>query len=130
MNSHHHFILSLFLLVLYPFFGPSIFISLLWATLIDLDHVHLVFREKAYTLKKIRKLINNIQSIYKSQGHERFKGTVYLFHTLEFNLVLFTLAQLYPLLYYVLIGGAFHILTDIISHWPSKRWLLIATSIK
>ena len=130
MNSHHHFILSLLLLLLYPFIGPMVLVSILWAVLIDLDHLHLVIREKAYTWKRIKKLIKEIQSIYEVQGHERFQGTVYLFHTLEFNLILLAFAQFYPFLFYVLIGGIFHILTDIISHWPSRRWLLIATSIK
>lgn len=130
MNTSGHLLLSLLLLVLYPYFGPLIIVSIVAAILIDIDHVPLIIHQKAYTYQKIKWIIKNIQDIYKKNGHERFKGNLYLFHTVEFNIILLIAAIYQPILWYVLGGFVFHIITDIIAHWPSFRWLFILTSIR
>lgn len=130
MNLREHLLWTLLLFVFYPVFGSLIILSVLWGVIIDIDHIWLVIHQKAYSRNKIKWLLDNIQQIYKVQGHERFKGTVYLFHTVEFNVILIAAAFVYPFLWFIVIGSVFHIILDIIAHWPYIRWLFIYSSVK
>jgi len=62
-----------------------------------------------------------------------YVSVFYLFHTVEFNLLLLLLSIKFPILKYIVIGFVFHIICDIIHHRHNKlpiiSWLFFSSYI-
>jgi hypothetical protein len=127
MEFRWHFLIGLLLFLLYPVFGAKVFIIFLSSLIIDIDHIYLVITEKAFSFRKMRELSDNIHRKYADDEENAFKEVIYLFHTAEFNLVLFAFSFAYPNALFVLLGFVFHILIDTIHYaaidGPILRWL-------
>ncbi|MDD5547403.1 MAG: hypothetical protein PHN74_00670 [Candidatus Pacebacteria bacterium] len=134
MRFSEHIASSLILLPLLPVLGENIVIPMIASVVIDSDHIHQLITEKAFTWQKIKFLIKNTNKIYRENPDNAFKNTVYIFHTVEFNIILALLTFWYPPLLLILIGFCFHILCDIIHHhlsgMPVKRWLFFYYFLK
>ena len=134
MRFTSHLLLSFALLALYPLFGSSIFIVMLASVLIDIDHLWLLFSEDAFTLNKIRLLNANIYLSYKENPDHSFKGALYLFHTVEFIVLLAALSFWQPVLLLIASGFSFHVVSDVIHHvmegLPVRRWLFITEFLR
>ena len=94
---------------------------------IDIDHLHLIVKEKAFTYKKIIELSQNIYD--QSSIKKCFKDVTYALHTIETNILLLVLSNWYTPLFYIAIGFLFHIICDIIHHCRKKlpilSWLIL-----
>jgi hypothetical protein len=123
MLPKYHFILSFilsFLLLIFnvnPIFCLLFFLS---GFLIDTDHfIYYVQKKKDFNLRNAYYYNKN----YLEQDLKRKNQTrlVYIFHTVEFLIILFVLSLFSELLWSVLLGCLFHILTDFISEISSKH---------
>jgi hypothetical protein len=108
----------------------SVVIAIIASILIDLDHLHLIIREKTFTVKKIIELSQNI---YGQDSIKRcFEDVTYALHSIEINILLIVLAYYFYLpLAYIAMGFIFHIICDIIHHRRQKLpiipWLILTT---
>lgn len=123
MNFKQHFLIGLLLFALYPLIGWKVFIVFLASVLIDIDHAHIIFKEKAFTYSRIKFVFEK----YRTDS-ENVKDIFCFFHTVEFIIVLYAFSFVYPSLIYLAIGFAFHIIIDIVYYstimgWPIKQWL-------
>ena len=127
MDSDAHALFGLLLLGLWPVLGKYIWISVLAAILCDLDSLYLIYKRKAFSLKKIRYLLKNVHESYQKNPKTAHIDVFYLFHTLEFNIILLILAHWWPVLGFISLGFLFHTLLDIVHHrdlrMPVLRWL-------
>lgn len=114
MNTLGHAALGLLLFILYPLIGDNVFIAFFASLFIDFDHMYILIKYKISSFKKIKFIINNIQETYKKYPAEAFKDVVHICHTIEFNIILATLAVFFPVLWYVLLGFVFHIWCDFV----------------
>lgn len=127
MKFIHHVIISIVFIPLYPILGKSVFLIMLASIIIDIDHVYILFKEKSFSIKRIKSLNKSIHAKYKKDPTNAFKDIIYIFHTVAFNILLLILSLWFPPLIFVSMGFIFHILTDIIHHlynkMPVLRWL-------
>jgi len=135
MKFTSHLIASPVLLSISYFNGIEYALIAVFASLaIDADHIYLLFKERAFSYSRIKKLNNKIYDIYQKDPDQAFKNVIYFFHTVEFNLILFIFSLFIPWLQPVFIGFLFHILCDIIHHklhgMPIMRWLSLIYFIK
>lgn len=120
-----------------PLLGPlyliggteSVFIAATASILIDLDHLHLLIKEKAFTPKKLAELSQNI---YDENSIQRcFKDVTYALHSVEVNALLLAFSYWYSPLFYVMVGFSLHVCCDIIHHHRHKlpvwSWLILTT---
>lgn len=130
MQGYDHLKTSPILGLLYFVGGlESAIIAIIASLLIDIDHLHLLIREKAFTIKKIIELNQNI---YDQDSIKKcFKDVTYVLHSVELNALLIILAYWYTPIIYVVIGFIFHIICDIIHHHRQKlpviSWLILST---
>ncbi len=107
----------------------SLLIAMSASIVTDADHIQLLMQEHDFSWSKIKELNRDIYTNYANNPREAYKDVFYLFHTVEFNLVLFLLSLWYPLLSFVVLGFVFHILCDIVHHrrngLPILRWLFL-----
>ena len=133
MKFYEHVLASLLFLPLYYVFGANIFIAMAASFLIDLDHIYVVVKDKAFTFTKLKEsLLNNLNPPDKKNA---WLGVLYLFHTLEFNALLLLAGWLYyPVLFYVSAGFVYHVGVDAIDHYrrdlPVKRWLFFVQFVR
>lgn len=134
MKLKDHALLSSLLLTLYPIFETRIFIAIAASIAIDIDHLYLIIKERVFSLRKIRYLANNIHKIYSKDPENAFKSTFYIFHTVEFNVLLFILFYNNPIIQLIILGFVFHIVSDLIHcvwiKMPILRWLFFAQFVK
>lgn len=83
---------------------------------IDLDHVLIYFiktgnlnPKKFFKAHKISK--ESWQKIPKNQK-TKYKKPYFIFHGIEFLLIIFLLAQIWEIFYFILIGSLFHLILD------------------
>jgi len=130
MQAHDHLKASPILGVLYFVGGlESIIIAITASLFIDLDHIHLLVKEKAFTIKKIIKLSQNIYG--EDSIKVCFMDVTYVLHSMELNALLVILSYWYPPIIYVVAGFSFHVICDIIHHrrqkLPILSWLILTT---
>jgi hypothetical protein len=134
MDTFSHILWGILLLALYPFIGNPVLIVFLSSILIDLDHLQILIKEDAYTWSKIKKTVRKAQKAYKRDPENAFDGQFFVFHSIECSLLLIYLAFFYPPLVYVVLGFAFHIITDMIHHrlsgLPSTQWFFLIVDLK
>ncbi len=129
-----HILMSFVLLLLYPFLGTKVFIAMIASVVVDIDHVSLLIRNKAFTYNKIRQVIRKELEEYNTKKTpSMFKGINFPLHSIEFNVILLLAAFIFPILIPVSIGFIFHVITDIIHHrhvgYPVASWLFLTKSI-
>lgn len=130
MQTLDHLKVSPILGVLYFVGGlESVVVAVVASLFIDFDHIHLLVKEKAFTVKKIVKLSQNI---YGEDSIQRcFMNVTYALHSVELNILLIILSYWYQPIIYVMIGFSFHIICDIIHHrrqkLPILSWLILTT---
>ena len=127
-------IFSLIIWIIFPYID-WIFIALIFLSsfLIDFDHYMCsvyktgklsLFDSFEYHRKERIKYLKE-----RSRGIRR-KGDFHIFHTIEFNILVFLLGYLWAGFYYILIGMLFHSILDIISgiyeDWLYRREFLLA----
>ncbi|MBU2524550.1 hypothetical protein KKG71_05150, partial [Patescibacteria group bacterium] len=112
MQVRNHILASLPLLILYPFLGLKIIIIIIASIAIDIDHIYILIEEKNFKLERIKYLSDNIHRIYKKNPQTALKKIIYLFHTIELNILFIILSFWYPILIYVTAGFIFHIIFD------------------
>jgi len=132
MFPRHHILLglsfSLILLILFPkigFFGfLLIFLS---SILIDVDHyIYYVCKKKDFNFinsyKWFVKAGKKIRSFPREKRKNYYVGFLFL-HGIETLILLFFLSLIWNLLFFVLIGAAFHLFLDVIhSRTLMGRW--------
>ena len=138
MKFYGHAIASLVFLLFYPLFGNVVFIPMLSSIFADIDHIYMLFKEKSFTWKKIKSLFRdsglNVDGLSSEVKKNRWKGILFLFHTVEFNILLLFMALFYPVLIYISIGFIFHMFTDYVHHsikgLPLSRWLFFTEFLR
>lgn len=131
-----HMLLSLMLYIfLYPYLGSIIILPLIAVVFIDIDHLYWFYQCKVCTPKKFKAFIKKIYITKETEAKkDLWKETFFLFHTLEFSLLLIILGILFSFtLLLVSFGFIFHIATDLIHHaiygFPLRRWLFLTNFI-
>jgi len=127
-------LVSPILLLLYPSIDINMLgIAMVSSVLIDVDHLELLIHERAFSYTKIKKVYDDIYKNYEADPTGAYRGVVYLFHTVEFNILLILFSLLYPFLIFVALGFVFHIICDVIdckiNKRPILRWLFLYKSI-
>jgi len=118
MMPEKHFILTALLcLVLFPFIGWNIIIVLFSAVLIDIDHyIAYIISEKKFNVFKAFKKYSR-RGIEIEEAYE----IPFIFHTIEFNSLLFIFSFFIPVLRFILLGILIHCVEDAISD-PVNTW--------
>lgn len=135
MQLHHHALVSPILFILLPFIGLyGVIVAIASSLISDFDHIHLIIMERAFTPEKLKHLNQHIYDKGpKGEPNRAFIDIIYLFHTIEFNLLLLVLSLKFHWLIFVVIGFVFHIIVDIIHHrkhgLPIIRWLFLTDYI-
>jgi hypothetical protein len=128
-----HLFVGLLLLWLYPFIGNAVFVVILASLLIDIDHIQILIKEKAYTPSKIRRVVRKVLDKYYKNPKKAFKGYYFVFHSLEFLFLLSVVSIFYKPLMFVAGGMIFHVITDAIHHeyyhLPVANWLIFTPSL-
>ena len=131
MKFTSHILISPSLLLLQPVTGNFnlLILASLASVFIDIDHIQLLISEKTFSFSKIKDLHKNVYKNYSGNPSWNYKKVFYLFHTIEFNILLLILSLWWPPLAFVVLGFAFHILCDIIHHkskrLPILNWLFL-----
>jgi pilus assembly protein TadC len=131
MKLPGHILVSPSLLLLHPIIGNygHLILASFASVFIDIDHIQLLIGEKVFSFSKIKELYRNIYKNYSDNPSSAYKKVFYLFHTVEFNILLLVLSLWWPPLMFVVLGFAFHIVCDIIHHklngMPILRWLFL-----
>ena len=132
MKLSGHIAVSPILFLLYPFVGlNNVLIAMVSSVLIDIDHIHLIIAEKAFTYKKFKELIADVHAkTVNGKPNRAYVDIIYLLHTVEFNLILLLLSLKFHWLLFVVIGFIFHVISDVIHHrrhkLPIIRWLFLS----
>lgn len=107
----------------------SLAIAMAASILTDTDHIQLLMTEHDFSWSKIKELNRDLYTHYAENPSGAHADVFYLFHTVEFNVVLLLLSFWYPPLAFVVLGFAFHIFCDIVHHrhnkMPVMRWLFL-----
>jgi len=107
----------------------GVIVAISASLIIDLDHLHLMVKEKAFTIKKVIELNRDIYD--KNSIKRCFEDVTYVFHSVEVNILLIILAHWYTPIIYIVIGFVFHIICDVIHHYKQKlpilTWLILTT---
>lgn len=119
MKGSTHFSISFIAFILsYLAKSEAFMISSIASFAIDIDHLWLIIKEKAFTKEKIKVLFKNI---HKKEFIKRYYvDTPYPLHSLEINLCLIIASCFFPPLLYVAIGFLFHSACDAIHHSKHK----------
>ena len=120
-------IVSLLALFIFPaigFLGASIiFLS---SFLIDVDHyLYYVYKQKDHNLARAyRWFVKNGEAFYKLKPEEqkKYKRTIFLFHGIEFWVILLLLLMLFNEIFlFILIGIVIHMILDFIDIYNKKQ---------
>ena len=136
MRLYGHTLLSPLLFLPQPIIGnvDYLYLAVLASIFIDVDHVQLLFSEKAFSFSKVRELYKNIYKNYSKNPNIAYKKVFYLFHTIEFNIFLLLISLFWTPVAFIVLGFMFHILCDIIHHringMPILRWLFFYNFLK
>lgn len=131
MKAVGHLLIALVLFaIFYPIFGYIVLLPLIVSILVDFDHLFLVVKEKKHSFYQLRSLMKDIYKTKKKK--DLWKGMFFLFHTVEFNVLLIILGIFYnPILIWISIGLIIHIISDLIHHsakgFPILRWIFLTS---
>ena len=97
------------------------YLSLVFLTsfLIDFDHYLVaITNTKKLSLKKSLKYFECLGE-KENKNNQREKGNFYIFHTLEFHILIFVLSTIKIEFFYIFLGMIFHSLLDVV--WMIKK---------
>lgn len=122
MTAQTHLLANLFFaypIAQYFHFSPLFtLLFILSAVLIDIDHIYVPIRNKAFSLEKIIQISNKYR-------RNMIPG-LYIFHGPEFNIILSLFADRCPVLVPILISNVIHVILDGIEHFQYYhhfRWI-------
>jgi hypothetical protein len=112
-----HLLLTLLLCaVLYPFIGAGVALIFVGGLIVDADH-YIAFAAKFRTLdpKKCYK--------FYMEKYSKNESYLFIFHTLEFQMLVLILGVFYRPLLFLLAGMLFHIFLDVVGESRfRKKW--------
>ncbi|MBU3940387.1 MAG: hypothetical protein KKH88_00465 [Nanoarchaeota archaeon] len=115
MLLKYHFVFTLiFCIILFPFIQWWAIIVFFSGFLIDIDHyIYYILKKRDFSLKKA----------YECEKKHFGKDRLHIFHTIEFYILIFSLAIFHPFFFFILIGISFHQIIDIVDViiFPYKR---------
>lgn len=134
MQFIYHLLIGILLLSSYFWIGNAAFLVAASYVLVDLDHIQILIKEKAFSFEKVWDLIINGYEKYDQNPKQAFDGQFFILHSIEFLIILLIIAYFwYPKLYFVALGVGLHILTDIIHHlirgFPIIKWLFLSSNL-
>jgi len=134
MNCLGHILIGLLLLSSYFWIGNAAILIAVAYVAVDIDHIQILIKEKAFSFNKIKEVIKNIDEKYDGNPKNAFDGQIFILHSVEFVIMLLILAYFfYPRLYFVALGASLHIITDIIHHlirgFPIIKWLFLTSNL-
>ena len=129
-----HLIIGFLLLGSYFLIGNAAFLVAIAYVAVDIDHIQILIHEKAFTFEKVWDLIFHGYEKYDQNPKQAFEGQFFIFHSIEFLVILLIIAYFwYPKLYFVAAGVGLHILTDVIHHaikgFPIIKWLFLSSNL-
>ena len=129
-----HLIIGLLLLCTYFWIGSEAFIIAIAYMAVDLDHIQILLKERAFSFKKMKYLLVHGYEKYGLNPKQAFEGQFFIFHSIEFLIILLIGAYFWqPNLYFIALGVGLHILTDVIHHsikgFPIFKWLFLSSSL-
>lgn len=119
MNAFIHLLVNLIIgLFLYALYlipnGKTLALFILFSVLIDLDHILLsIFKHRTLSPKK--------WIHFMKEYRHRMEPQFYVFHSVEFNILLALASIFNPFLALVLLSNIIHITLDIIEHYKYHR---------
>ncbi len=127
MQFHWHILLALPLLLLYPFIGNYAIIIAFSSILIDADHVQILIKRRTTSWKQIKSVIAEKMDAYKNKPKDALREQLFLFHSLEFIILLFVLSIFFYPMLFVSLGFIYHDVFDVAHHgirkMPLLRWI-------
>jgi len=129
-----HLIIGFLLLGSYFWIGNAAFIVAIAYVAVDFDHIQILIEEKAFSFEKAWGLFINGYEKYEQNPKKAFDGQFFVFHSIEFLIILLLCAYFwYPKIYFVALGVGLHILTDVIHHlikgFPIIHWLVLSSNL-
>jgi hypothetical protein len=128
-----HLLIGILILLLYPLIGSMAIIISLSSILIDLDHIQIMIKEKAYSIKKIKQLIKKTRDEYEKDHKNAFNGQIFILHSIEFAALLLIISYFYHIFLFIAIGCLIHIMIDAIHHsinrMPVYKWLFLTSNL-
>ena len=126
-------IFSILLLITFPEIGwINALIVFLSSVLIDIDHyLYYIYKKKDWNLKRAYWWFVNQKDIFlrlNIKQRKSFKEAIFIFHGIEFWLVLILLVFLNKIFIFILLGISIHMILDFIYLFSWKRPLYIKTS--
>jgi len=118
MLPRYHFLFGLiFSAILFPIVKWNSLIILMASVLIDVDHyLYYVFKVRKFNLKK------SFNYFYMGEFGE--KKLLFVFHTVEFWVILLIASLYFHILFYFLIGIMFHMFLDLFNIKKKKLSLV------
>lgn len=119
MNFPTHLVLSTAVAVplkyAFNFENTSIFVFIVWSSfLIDIDHIfYYAIKHRTLSFKKWLEVGKKMRN--------KMQPGLFIFHSLEFNLLLLLFSALYPWLLIFFLGSIVHTLLDTIEHYRYHR---------
>ena len=111
-------IISILLYIIFPITSVQTLTIFLASFLIDIDHyLFYIFIKRDISLKRAINYFysHRVKWLKLSKEEKRkFKRFTFIFHNIEFWLILLILAQFYTIFYFILLGFAIHISLDYI----------------
>ena len=134
MQFLYHLLIGFLLLCAYFWIGNAAFIIAAAYVAVDLDHIQILIKERAFSFKKMRDLLVHGYEKYGKNPKQAFDGQFFIFHSIEFLVILLAIAYLfYPTFYYMAAGIGLHILTDVMHHsikgLPVLNWLFLSSNL-
>ena len=121
MHTLTHGVINFVIAYVLGFTPEQIVIIVLAGTIIDVDHLLYYAWKKPHLLKRPLQFYN------MTVKHWRwYEAKLFLFHTLEFNLVILLLGFVNPLFFYISLGIGIHLIGDVydyLLHLRSWVWL-------
>lgn len=129
MLPKYHFIIgilaSVLLYLILNLTLMQVFIIFLASFLMDIDHYFFyIFKTKNYNLNKAHKWFVKRRKIWFSippEQRRNYKKNVFIFHGIEFIILLGILSLFYNLFLYILIGVILHMIFDFIEFYYKKE---------
>jgi hypothetical protein len=134
MRFIYHLLIGILLLLSYFWIGSAAFLIAIAYVAVDLDHIQILILEKAFSFKKVKNLFVKGYDKYNKNPKNAFKNQFFIFHSIEFLIVLLVIAYFWqPKLYFLALGVGLHILSDVIHHaikgFPIIKWLFLSSDI-
>lgn len=128
MKPIYHFIIgilsSVVLFILFKEIGiTELFIIFSASFFIDVDHyLYYVFKKKDLSLKNAYNwyLERKEELVRPRKNKVEYKRIIYIFHGVEFLLLLLIISLFYPIFFWVILGMAIHMFSDVLYYYKGE----------